>query len=58
MKVKKIIDTHRMDTKEKMGGLSLENIKRLKDKGLISEPKYNVPNHLYFYQKNKKDFTI
>lgn len=35
--------------------LNIDNIRRLKDRGLIRQTNYNIPNHLYFYLGNGKN---
>lgn len=32
---------------------SIKNIEHLKERGLISSPTYNIPNHIYFYLQGK-----
>lgn len=56
LEVQKVIETYTPPTNGIKRSLSVKNIEHLKERGLISSPTYNVPNHIYFYIKNSNEF--
>ena len=35
--------------------LNIDNIRKLKERGLVRQTNYNIPNHLYFYLRKDKN---